>query len=323
MSNSSSVFFPLVSIIIPVYNGSNYIRECIDSALAQTYENTEIIVVNDGSNDEGKTEEIVLSYGDKITYLKKENGGVSSALNLGIANMKGEYFSWLSHDDKYDPHKIEKQIEALRNLEDKKTVVLCSSKTIDKDSKVYYEAKSKFLFPDGCIVSWDEAAECIFKYGSYNGCALLIHKSVFEKVGLFDEKLRYVQDMLMWSRIFLGGYSMYYIHDQLVLSRIHDGQLTQTGKELFHKESVVMAEDIMPILIRLNGYSRKLLYAFANYNATYNNKAVVERILFEKEYSSLLSFVMRFKIRLRALYGRIRPIIRRLYYKWFLKVKTR
>ena len=73
---------PKVSVIIPVYNGSNYMREAIDSALAQTYKNIEIIVVNDGSTD--NTEEIALSYGDKIKYYSKENGGVATALNFAI-----------------------------------------------------------------------------------------------------------------------------------------------------------------------------------------------------------------------------------------------
>lgn len=67
-----------VTIIIPVYNGSNYVREAIDSALAQTYKNIEILVVNDGSTDEGATRDICLSYGDKITYYEKKNGGVST-----------------------------------------------------------------------------------------------------------------------------------------------------------------------------------------------------------------------------------------------------
>lgn len=113
---------PIVSIVIPVYNGANYMKEAIDSALNQTYPNCEVIVVNDGSNDNGATEKIALSYGDRIRYIKKENGGVATAVNRGIKEMKGEYFSWLSHDDYYYPQKIEKQIEAIEKSGDKTAI---------------------------------------------------------------------------------------------------------------------------------------------------------------------------------------------------------
>ena len=105
---------PLVSIIIPVYNGANYLSDAINSALNQTYKKIEIIVVNDGSNDYDATEKIALSFSDQIKYIKKENGGVSTALNVGIQAMKGEYFSWLSHDDMYTQNKIESQIDFLK-----------------------------------------------------------------------------------------------------------------------------------------------------------------------------------------------------------------
>ena len=133
-------FQPLVSIVIPVYNGSNYMREAIDSALAQSYERVEVIVVNDGSTDD--TEQIALSYGERIRYFRKENGGVSSALNLGIKEMKGEYFSWLSHDDLYTPDKIEVQIDALRGLEEKNALVLCKAEFINKNSGADTKAKA-------------------------------------------------------------------------------------------------------------------------------------------------------------------------------------
>lgn len=97
-------------------------KEAIDSALNQTYPNCEVIVVNDGSNDNGATEKIALSYGDRIRYIKKENGGVATAVNRGIKEMKGEYFSWLSHDDYYYPQKIEKQIEAIEKSGDKTAI---------------------------------------------------------------------------------------------------------------------------------------------------------------------------------------------------------
>ena len=80
---------PKVSIIIPVYNGSNYLKEAIYSALNQTYNNIEVLVINDGSEDNGKTRNIALSYGDRIKYIEKENAGVSSALNVGVKSMTG------------------------------------------------------------------------------------------------------------------------------------------------------------------------------------------------------------------------------------------
>ena len=107
---------PKVTIIIPVYNGSNFLAQAIDAALAQTYKNCEILVINDGSKDDGASEKIALSYGDKIKYFCKENGGVSSVLNFAFTKMEGEWFSWLSHDDLYLPEKIEKQIAFINKL---------------------------------------------------------------------------------------------------------------------------------------------------------------------------------------------------------------
>ena len=134
-------FAPLVSIVIPVYNGGNFMREAIDSALAQTYENIEVIVVNDGSCDNGETDRIARSYGDRIRYFLKENGGVSTALNIGIQNMRGEYFSWLSHDDAYHPGKIQQQIAELSALEDKTTVIKCGTEYMDASSAIISKRK--------------------------------------------------------------------------------------------------------------------------------------------------------------------------------------
>ena len=109
-----SPFYPKVTIVIPVYNGANYLGNAINCALAQTYQNVEVLVINDGSTDNGETERIARSYGDRIRYFYKPNGGVSSALNLGIQNMTGDYFSWLSHDDAYTSDKIADAVNIFR-----------------------------------------------------------------------------------------------------------------------------------------------------------------------------------------------------------------
>ena len=105
----------------------------------QTYKNIEVIVINDGSNDNNKTENIALSFNNKIKYFKKENGGVSSALNLGIRKMNGDYFSWLSHDDLYETDKIKKQIEYI-SKNPKLEVIGCNFKM-----EILNTTKIKFL----------------------------------------------------------------------------------------------------------------------------------------------------------------------------------
>src|SRR3954452_8398409 len=129
---------PRVSIVIPVYNGANYMREAIDSALAQTSDDIEVIVVNDGSRHGGATAEIARSYGDRIRYIEKENGGGSSALNRGIAEMRGRWFSWLNHEDRYLPEKISTEL-ALVGGNPEVRIAGCNFEIIDEHGNVTSE----------------------------------------------------------------------------------------------------------------------------------------------------------------------------------------
>ena len=309
---------PFVSIIIPVYNGANYLNEAIDSALSQTYENIEILVVNDGSTD--NTENIALSYGDRIRYFKKENGGVSSALNLGIREMKGEYFSWLSHDDKYTPDKIKNQVELL-NICDGKAIALCATQQIDKNSKEII-TKRKNPFTSGEIVSWQKGLRKLILNGSFNGCALLIPKIALEENGLFDESLRYSQDRLMWIKILLNKYKLVYSDKKDALLRVHDKQLTQTGRSCFHHDSVIIGDLLLEDLAQNSSKEYNFLYYFAVCNAKYGNPAVVKKYIEKGKEKRLIGFYKIVKLKLIAVYGKIRPLIRKIYYKLFKKVKT-
>lgn len=312
-------FNPKVSVVIPVYNGSNFLKQAIDSALAQTYNNIEIIVVNDGSKDDGATEKIALSYGDKIRYIYKENGGVSSALNTGIENMTGEYFSWLSHDDVYLPEKVEKQVLALDGTGGN-TLALCAFKCIDKEGNPF-GGKHKARLGNGHY-SWNEALCHMLINGTFNGCAFLIPKVVLDRVGGFDETLRYSQDALMWMKIFLSEYDIVGMDEELVYNRVHNGQLTQTGKVLFHSDSEKISLQIIPQIVSKGNYARALLYAYALNSAKYNNKTVVKKCFIASKENKLLSFFQKMKICLVGLYGSVRPTIRKIYYKLFRKVKT-
>jgi len=191
--NKKDKKLPLVSIVIPVYNGSNYMREAIDSALAQDYPNLEVLVINDGSKDDGKTAEIAKSYGDKIRYFEKENGGVSTALNLGIKEMKGEYFSWLSHDDRYYENKISTQVNYLveNNLLDENVITYTDYDIINEKSKVIGETEFRRYRPN-------DKPELAMLRGLISGTALLIPKKALEEYGGFDTKYRCIQDYLLF-----------------------------------------------------------------------------------------------------------------------------
>lgn len=232
---------PKVSIIIPVYNGSNYMKNAIDSALVQTYDNCEIIVVNDGSTDNGESEKIALSYGDKIKYYHKENGGVSSALNFAFTKMTGEWFSWLSHDDLYKPEKIEKQILFINELIEKnpainlnKITVRCATESIDKEGKTIrvpsYSGVKEHETPIETIVN------NVYNY-RLSGCAFLLPSSCVNEVGGFDENIRTVSDVEYWYRLLFNGYEFYCMkNDRLVKNRSHKQQVGKTKVNLFEKE---------------------------------------------------------------------------------------
>ena len=209
-------FYPKVSIVIPVYNGSDYLGEAIDSALAQTYQNIEVIVVNDGSTDGGKTEEIAKSFGSRIRYFYKENGGVSTALNFGIKRMTGEFFAWLSHDDVYFPNKIERQIDFIRSNPEAK-LVTSNFVFIDKNNNEIGEYVNSTL----PVLKSGRDALTVWTYG----CCILIHKDCFNKAGLWNEANRTTQDDEMWLRL-VKHYPIYFMQDKLCKSRQHAEQAT-------------------------------------------------------------------------------------------------
>lgn len=231
--NVENKFNPLVSIVIPVYNGEKYVKEAIDSALNQTYKNIEIIVVNDGSTD--KSEEIILSYGEKLRYFKKENGGVATALNLAIKEAKGEYISWLSHDDVYFPNKIERQIEELSKLEDKNTILYSNLEYIDENS----EFLSKSILHDKYKINDLNKPLYTLLNGLIHGCSLIIRRDILLYFNGFNETLKTVQDYYLWFDIF-KEYSVKYMEDVLIKSRDHQEQGCKTLKPIAENEQLVL-----------------------------------------------------------------------------------
>ena len=230
--------FPLVSLAIPVFNGTEFMRFAIDSALAQTYPHVEIIVVNDGSSDEDETEKIALSYGDRISYYSKKNGGVGSALNLALKKSCGEYFCWLSHDDIYLPEKVARQVEYLQSLPTKDAVVFCRHSEINAYGELLHKLPPPPLFNPNA------AAYQLLLNQWLHCCAILAPRSIYLEMGGFREDLPTTQDYDLLVKIGLR-YPFFEIPEILLRARKHpsQGSLTvahQDEVERFFVEHIPM-----------------------------------------------------------------------------------
>lgn len=313
--------YPKVSIVIPVYNGANYVANAIQCALSQTYKNLEVIVVNDGSTDDGATERIAKSFGDKIRYFAKENGGVSSALNYGIAQMTGTYFSWLSHDDAYTPTKIADAVEALRNSPDAdaRTIAYSWGSYIDRDHNVLK------AFPVNLeanrVYSGEEMVRYSLDRGTLNGCCMLIPRQAFAECGGFNEELRYSQDSLMWYTFFFRGYSLIFDGKQNVMYRLHSAQTSRNRHDLFEHDAVYIARMLAPDLARGSEPGNKLLYLYARKMAKYDCPLVVRTMREHAPKDHPFTLWQNLDVESRLLYSKGRGWFKKVYYRLFLKVK--
>jgi glycosyltransferase involved in cell wall biosynthesis len=216
---------PRVSIILPVYNGSNHMREAIDSALAQTWPNTEVVVVNDGSRDDGATEAIARSYGDRIVFVNKPNGGVGSALNAGIRAMSGDIFCWLSHDDRHHPEKTAVQGANWNANGQQQEILFSNYRLIDAKGSIITD-----VVLDHAMLT--RKPLCPLMRGSIHGCSVFIPKGIFDEVGGFDEKLPTTQDYDRWRRM-IARHPFRHLPNVLIDSRWHD---EQGSKKIDHIE---------------------------------------------------------------------------------------
>lgn len=315
MSNlTETPFQPKVSIVIPVYNGAEFMREAIDSALAQTYPHIEVIVVNDGSRDDGATREIALSYGDRIRYFEKENGGVSSALNLGIRNMTGDYFSWLSHDDVYLPDKVLTSVRYLESFADRERVIaFCGSSHINVRSEVIREEVERF--ERDRTYTGREVLRHLLVNHMMNMCCMLIPRTAFEECEPFHEGLRYNQDALMLYRIFSAGYRMVaHTNDRLVYYRLHANQTSKTRRDLLLHDSHAAAELIAPVFASLNTKDTNFLRLYAGHQARQACKEAVNTCVRVGRETGTLSGGDVLALRIRLLLGYGRSVLKKIYH---------
>jgi glycosyltransferase involved in cell wall biosynthesis len=187
----------LVSAIIPTYNRSRDLRIAVGTALAQTYPASalEIIVVDDGSTDD--TAAVVGELGDRVRYLKKANGGVSSARNHGMAAARGDYLALLDSDDEWLPTHVAEQAEFLDRHPDFGLVITDVARMDEqrRDFEIFH--RREFIPVDGWVLPY------VLRNPALAPASAMLTRAVYEDVGGFDETLRTAEDLDFHLRIAL------------------------------------------------------------------------------------------------------------------------
>jgi len=180
-----------ISVVIPTYNRYGFLKRAIESLYAQTYQPSEIIVIDDGSND--NTSQIVQDF-PNIIYIYQKNSGVSSARNRGIKNATSQWIAFLDSDDEWDENKLKLQVEFHKN--NPKILMSYTDEKWIRDSKEIKIPK-KFKKHGGEIFN-ECLSHCIIAPS-----ATLIDKNLLDKVGVFDESLEVCEDYDLWLRVAL------------------------------------------------------------------------------------------------------------------------
>lgn len=185
---------PLVSIVIPTHNRCNILKRAVVSAINQTYQNIEIIVVSDGSQDntDSVMEELLKQDARLRYYPYAPAQGGNHARNVGIEKSAGEYIAFLDDDDEWYPEKIQKQVAIME--EDDKIGLVCTGVNC-----IYEGRKNGCLFvPDA---EYDSSKKILIKNCVGSTTTVMLRKTVLEKSGLFDEKVVAMQDYDLWIRV--------------------------------------------------------------------------------------------------------------------------
>lgn len=209
------IHFPAISVVMPVWNGSRYLKEAIDSILAQTLRDFEFLIIDDGSTDE--TVAIIESYQDpRIRLIRQDHKGIVVALNTGVRNARSNWIARMDADDISKPDRFERQLRAL---------------AADPNGIMCY-TNFDFLFPDGTSkpIRFFSASEGVLMLQLCFFCPIahptvVFRKDVFEACGGYLNEERHAEDFGLWSRFLIKGRSIG-IAKSLFLVRRHDESIS-------------------------------------------------------------------------------------------------
>jgi glycosyltransferase involved in cell wall biosynthesis len=204
-----------VSVIIPTYNRAHLVDRAIRSVLDQTYQDFEIIVVDDSSTD--NTKEVVNSFkNEQVTYIRHQvNKRVAAARNTGIRAAKGEYIAFVDSDDECLPQRLEKQVEVFQRGSSEVGVVYTDHYRIDKEGGKHHFSAPTIMPEDG--LAWRKALD----YPSIGVGTAMVRRTCFNTVGLFDERIPYFEEIEFYVR---AGKHFYFYHINEPLMNCYEGE---------------------------------------------------------------------------------------------------
>jgi Predicted glycosyltransferases len=205
---------PLVSIIVPVYNGERYLRAALESIFAQTYRPLEVIVVDDGSVDDSG---VIAQSFPEVRYIRQENQGVAAARNHGIETARGEFYAFLDQDDLWTPEKLTVQISYLLN---------------DPDLGYALSQQQFFLEPGATLPIWFRKELLATVHTGWILGTLVVRRTTFEQVGNFDCRYAAANDSEWFFRAKAAGIPMRVVPELLLLKRIHEANDSARAKEI-------------------------------------------------------------------------------------------
>lgn len=201
----------LVSGIVPVFNGAREVTRALDSILAQAHRPLEVIVVDDGSTDE--TGAVIAAYGEHVRYIRQENAGPAAARNRGIRAARGELVAFLDQDDRWHPHKLAHQLAAFAANPSLDACVGHVESVWDDDTPRQADQPRAGVVP------------------GYVTGTLLARRDVFDRVGLFDADLWFVDSLEWFSRATDAGITIAVLPEVLLYHRVHGGNLSRRGED--------------------------------------------------------------------------------------------
>jgi glycosyltransferase involved in cell wall biosynthesis len=190
---------PAVSVIMPAYLTTPYIAQALDSVFAQTFQEYEVVVVNDGSPDTPELERVLLPYMKNIVYIKQPNGGLAHARNTGIRNSRAPLIALLDSDDYWEPDYLVTQI---RMFEKDPTIdAVYPNAVLFGDSKS--EGKTYMdMFPSNGEVTF---LSLVTGQCTVMGPGVMFRRAAVERVGLYDQDIRHAEDFDLWLRLVKSG----------------------------------------------------------------------------------------------------------------------